>query len=200
MPEHLTELEEQTPSRGRSTGPRTPEGKANSSQNRLIHGLRSEKTVLRTESQQEFDANMQLWLNRYPTEDELIRLLVIQTAKAYWFLLRAQKRLEDVEFQLPENAYHWTDTYQQLLANFLRYKTTAERSFLRFLKELEARVPEPATPQPSLPTDHAPPVSPHSPLPTEHLSLVTDHSSLFSHHRSFPITVRRPPAVSDAEH
>ena len=120
MPDHLTEPEEQSRSRSRSTGPRTPEGKARSSQNRLTHGVRSEKTVLRTESKEAFDANMQLWLDRYPTEDDLIRLLVIETAEAYWFLLRAQKRLEDVEFELPGNAYHWIDAHQQLLTNFFR--------------------------------------------------------------------------------
>ncbi len=150
--EALPKVHPESLNRSRSTGPRTPEGKARSSQNRLTHGLRSEKTVLRTESQEEFDANMQSWLNRYPTDDELIQALVMQTAKAWWFLLRAQKHLEDVEFELPGNAYHWTDTHQQLLANFTRYKTSAERSFFSLLKELDRRV---AAEGPNLPSRHS---------------------------------------------
>ena len=40
----------------KSTGPRTPEGKAASSQNRLAHGLCSSALLVRGESQEQFDA------------------------------------------------------------------------------------------------------------------------------------------------
>ncbi|HWF07831.1 MAG TPA: hypothetical protein VG297_05165, partial [Bryobacteraceae bacterium] len=79
------------------------------------------------------------WLNHYkPEDDEVAAALVAELARSHWFLKRAVKRVEEVEFNLPANADHWTDDQQKRFANFLRYKTTAERSFLRFYKEVES--------------------------------------------------------------
>ncbi len=66
--------------------------------------------------------------------------LVEDLARAHWFLKRASKRLEEIEYELPSNAYHWTNSHQQLFANFSRYKTAAERSFLRYVKEIESQL------------------------------------------------------------
>lgn len=122
-----------------ATGPRTPEGKAVSSQNSYKHGLRSEKIVLRDEDPNEFEATVQGWFQHYqPGDDEIASALVAEVARCHWFLKRANQRLEEVEFNLPGNGYCWTDSQQQLFANFTRYRTTAERSFLRFYKEVEA--------------------------------------------------------------
>jgi hypothetical protein len=126
--------------RPRSTGPRTLEGKARSSMNRLVHGCRSQKLVLRHEDPAEFEATIRGWFEHYAPEDPVAVSLVEELAKAHWFLKRAQKRLAEVEWELPMNAYHWTDTHQRLLDNFTRYKVSAERSFLRYLKELEAHL------------------------------------------------------------
>jgi hypothetical protein len=121
----------------KSTGPRTPEGKATSSLNALKHGCRSEKTVLRDEDPAEFEATVAAWFHLYEPRDLVAITLVEKTARAHWFLKRASKRLEEVEWELPANAWHWTDEHQKLYTNFSRYKTTAERSFLRFFKELQ---------------------------------------------------------------
>lgn len=123
---------------GHATGPRTPAGKAVSSMNRLTHGLRSEKTVLRDEDPAEFEATVQSWLDHYQPrnqkEDELVR----QLSLAQWKLKRANKRLEEIEWNLPGNAWTWTVEHQHLFATFTRYQTTAERSFNRWFRETEA--------------------------------------------------------------
>jgi hypothetical protein len=170
--------------RPRSTGPRSVEGKANSSMNRLVHGCRSQKLVLRHEDPAEFEATIRGWFEHYAPEDEVAVALVEELAKAHWFLKRAQKRLAEVEWELPMNAYHWTETHQKLLHNFTRYKVSAERTFQRYWKDLEAhlrRTPpklettrslEPSDPpQSSKPAEvapeHRPASNSPSPLPPE---------------------------------
>lgn len=107
--------------------------------NALKHGLRSEKTILRDEDPAEFEALVDCWFNHYkPDDDEVAVSLVAELARSHWLLKRAVKRVEEVEFNLPANADHWTDDHQRRFANFLRYKTTAERTFLRFYKEVES--------------------------------------------------------------
>lgn len=123
---------------GRSTGPRTPEGKARSSLNRLTHGCRSEQILIPTEDPKELEFTVEAWFDHYqPGDDELAGLLVYETALAHWFLKRNRRRLAQVEAHLPGNAWTWTDEHQKLYANFSRYTTAAERTFRRSLKDVE---------------------------------------------------------------
>jgi hypothetical protein len=124
----------------RSTGPRSPEGKANSSMNRLSHGCRSQQTILPDEDPVEFQATIDDWFEAYGPQDPVAARLVEETALADWFLRRNRKRLDQTERRLPPDAWDWTEQDQKRYQNFLRYKTTAERSFLRAFKELEANV------------------------------------------------------------
>lgn len=126
------------PRPGRSTGPRTDEGKAKSSMNRLLHGCRSKKAVLPGEDPAEYAATVQNWFDQYQPQHQDETTLVAETALAHWHFQRASRRLEDVESRLPGNAWNWTPEHQQLFNNFTRYKTTAERSLLRWYRELEA--------------------------------------------------------------
>ena len=123
---------------GRATGPRTPEGKAKSSMNRLKHGCCSEKTVLRHESQEEFETHAQGWFDQYKPESTAALTLVQLTVDAHWKLKRNIKRVDDIEWNLPRDAWQWTESNHKDYSNALRYKTTAERSFFRAFKDLEA--------------------------------------------------------------
>jgi hypothetical protein len=149
--ENFTDAKPEKPNR--STGPTSPEGKARSSMNRLTHGCRSEKTVLPHEDPAEFDFTIQSWMEAYKLvgascappdkdacnpEDPTAATLVYETAKAHWFFQRNQKRLDQIESRLPTDAWLWTPEYIQLYNNFLRYKTTTERSFYRAFNNLEA--------------------------------------------------------------
>lgn len=123
---------------GHPTGPRTPPGKSISSQNALKHGCRSAKTVLAHEDPAEFEATLDAWVRAYAPKTEIALALVAQLTRAHWQLKRTQNQLDAIEFELPANPWDWTDAHHKQLALFTRYKTTAERSFLRYFKEIEA--------------------------------------------------------------
>jgi len=123
---------------GRATGPRTPEGKAKSALNRLTHGCRSEIAVLPHEDPAEYAATVKDWFDQYDPHQHDEITLVEETALAHWHFQRASKHLQEIESHLPGNAWNWTEEHQQLYSNFTRYKTTAERSLIRWYKELEA--------------------------------------------------------------
>ncbi|HEX4228107.1 MAG TPA: hypothetical protein VHZ07_05515 [Bryobacteraceae bacterium] len=126
----------------RSGGPRTPEGKAISSQNANKHGCRSKTLILRHEDPAEYEALHKSWWDEYQPfgqrEETLVQLLIDN----HWFLKRASKRLEQVEESLPENVYQWTDADKKLLSTFQRYKTTAERAYYKSFREVEAYLRE----------------------------------------------------------
>jgi hypothetical protein len=127
------------PERSRTgrTGPTSPVGKARSSENAITHGCRSQKLILRNEDPAEFEALRDAWFRHYQPESEIAGALVEELVRAHWLLKRAQKHLEDVEWELPGNAYHWTEEHERMYRNFTRYKNSYERTFLRFFKEVE---------------------------------------------------------------
>jgi len=73
----------------RSTGPRTPEGKAVSSQNALRHGLRAESTIVRGEDPEEFDQFRQLLLEDLAPAGALEVMLADRVITGFWKLRRA---------------------------------------------------------------------------------------------------------------
>ncbi len=116
------------------TGPKTPEGKAVSSQNARTHGLTSQKLFLPGENEQEFADLRETWFVQYPPESAAEGEMVEQLARHCWFLRRAERRYADVEERLGESsAADWSDEQFRLLERIVRYKTTAERSFQRSL-------------------------------------------------------------------
>ncbi len=126
-------------SRRHYTGPRTMAGKSRSSMNRLSHGCCSEKNVLPHEDPAEFAFTINAWFDHYqPGDDDIAHFIVDETAHAHWLYKRASKRLQDIECRLPGDAYLWTADHVQLFALFTRYKTTYERSFRSWFKDLEA--------------------------------------------------------------
>jgi len=75
----------------RSTGPRTPEGKAKVSLNAVTHGLRSEMVVLPTEDPIEFEAMRQGFFDDWKPQTETRRVLVERAAAGAWRLRRCVK-------------------------------------------------------------------------------------------------------------
>ena len=136
--DELPPSHEKIPHRSGPTGPRTPEGKAKSSGNSYKHGCRSAKTVLPDEDPAAFEATVQHWFTHYQPEDAVAISLVDRLARADWQLKRTQHRLDEIEWQLPGEAHLWTQDQEKRYANFNRYHTTAERSFIRYFKEIEA--------------------------------------------------------------
>jgi hypothetical protein len=71
-----------------STGPKTQEGKARSSQNALKHGLRAEEVVLPTEDPQAFKEHIEAWVEDWQPPSMARRHLVDQAAVASWRINR----------------------------------------------------------------------------------------------------------------
>ena len=85
-----------------STGPRTPQGKADASQNSLKHGLSAVKTVIRSEDQAEFD------LHRTKILDELAPSTPIESFLA--------ERIVDLSWKLQRVDYIQNQTIDALSA------------------------------------------------------------------------------------
>ena len=86
----------------------------------------------------EWEFTLQSWTNTYNPQDPTAATLVFETARAQWIFQRNQQRLDETESALPPDAIQWTDDHIKRYNNFLRYKTTAERSFHRAFNNLEA--------------------------------------------------------------
>ena len=144
----------------KSTGPRTPEGKANSSQNRLAHGLCSSTLLIRGESQEEFDTLHTAIVDAYRPATLEEQMLTDQLAEAQWRLNRARRVEAKTLNLLAEDTFNYlneenkenesvTSDPDQLIAvsfasvpndliyrNMQRYVTAIERSHQRCLKNL----------------------------------------------------------------
>jgi hypothetical protein len=123
-----------------STGPKSPEGKATSSQNATKHGCCSNKLILPDEDEQEWNDLKQGWMDDYNPHTHAARALVYDGAVAQWLLLRARRRYYEAEWSIYSeqcDPMKWTDTHHQKIERFTRYRTTAERAFTRALNNVE---------------------------------------------------------------
>ena len=115
---------------GKSTGPKTPEGKAASSQNALRHGGRSRQRFIEGETEEQFQVVRQHWIEQFGPEgyqeERLVEILVWND----WFLQRAERNLQETE-AAAFGADGWTAELLHQVQLMQRYKTTAERSFYR---------------------------------------------------------------------
>jgi hypothetical protein len=121
------------------TGPVTAAGKEISSGNATTHGGTSEKLIVAGERREDFDKLLNNLLEEHSPETPEARNLVEDAALGRWFLWRRQRVYNSVETALyaaqpapeqwPPDAYH-------KLALLDRYKTAAERSLQRVLRNL----------------------------------------------------------------
>jgi hypothetical protein len=183
-----------------ATGPRTEEGKGVSSQNARTHGCTSTQLILPNEDPVEWEALKTAWLRDYSPDCDTFRELVLAAATAQWFLRRNEKRLNEAEQFFHTEAHasplFWLEPQHRLYERILRYRTAAERSFLRaraaveqyrrsrFLeqKELTRR----AERSERLPLEHAPDnddgdnSSPSVPPPKPVVRTVLQHFRIYS--------------------
>ncbi len=140
-----------------STGPRTAEGKAASSKNRLAHGLCSSSLLVGDESREDFDALRTEFLNAYQPATPEERMLTDQLVEAQWRLNRARRveaKTQDFliyeSFEILSNgaesvafasdqlhvASFLLQNNETILRNVQRYVAAIERSHQRALKNL----------------------------------------------------------------
>jgi len=115
----------------RSTGPKTPQGKAIAARNNFRHGFTGEFTVLPWEKQDEFDMLIGALRDEHEPSGLTESILVDKMAQALWLTKRAVM-LQHVTFnhELP------TCDDEKQLALYIRYQTTNERIFQKCLSDL----------------------------------------------------------------
>ncbi len=117
-----------------STGPRTPDGRASSSQNNFRVGLTGDNFyVLEWEKQEDFDHLLEDLRAEHQPATRTENLLVEKMAQSYWLSQRAgflQKTCFDREGPLCD------PVMEKLFALYLRYQTTHDRAFYKALGEL----------------------------------------------------------------
>jgi hypothetical protein len=74
----------------KSTGPKTPDGKAKISQNAVTHGLCSTRPILSTEDPEKYDQLRDDFFRRHAPEGVLGNALAERAVNTYWRLLRVQ--------------------------------------------------------------------------------------------------------------
>ena len=122
-----------------STGPRTPAGKARSSQNARKHGLTSKDLVIGPEDREEFNGLLAQLQDDIDPQGALQQTLFDQLVAAAWNL----RRLRRMETELCSGAATYLDLLndnelQTKLDRLARHATRIERTFHRSLKELKA--------------------------------------------------------------
>ena len=115
-----------------STGPKTPEGIAISSQNNFRHGLVGTFSVLAWEDQSAFDSLLERLQAEHNPASETESLLVKRMAQHSWLSDRALKLQSSVLTQTEPGC-----DSEKTLALYMRYHTQHERAFYKALNELQ---------------------------------------------------------------
>jgi hypothetical protein len=183
----------------RSRGPKTPEGKARSSQNALKHGLRAQKyLVLPDEDGAEFAALEAALIEELAPVGPLQSVLAQRVVSASWRLARAD-RLEAEVFEVrsyanasPGLALIRDGNGTRSIETLMRYRGAAMAELMRSLRTLKAlqaeqaalgatalegapkrtaaRPPVPHRPQPNQPEPHQPEPCPKPNKPESRLA------------------------------
>ena len=130
------------PSQNPAGGPRTPEGKAVSSQNAFSHGLTAAHLVLPWEDQNEFDSLLNQLIAEHRPATATEGLLVREIAEQYWRLQRTRNHehtlLSKANEYLEEgpNQVATLEAWDKQVKLIQRYATRHERAFHKCLSTL----------------------------------------------------------------
>src|SRR6266436_6818446 len=117
-----------------STGPRTPEGQARSSQNARTHGLTARDLVITPNEREEFEQLRTDYQASVQPQDGIQQSLFEELVGAAWNL----RRIRRMEVRACSDLTLSADQLEKDLNRLVRYKTCIERTFHRSLKELKA--------------------------------------------------------------
>src|SRR5260221_4570452 len=118
-----------------STGPRTPEGKAASSQNASKHNLTGGSAYIPSEDPVAYEAHLKAVTDEHAPLSEAGKFVVRQIADAMWRLQRLQ-RMEDELIASSDNPFMDEDDKTMVrLERLQRYRQMIERSYVRFTQE-----------------------------------------------------------------
>src|SRR5579863_8376077 len=119
----------------RSTGPKTEEGKAKSSRNRLSHGFLSNTRFLIGEDAEEFFGLLNDFIGEYQPATPTEQVFVEDMAHNRWVSGRAIRIQHDILNHIWEvrggDELQIVPEVENHLPLFIRYQTTADRAFHR---------------------------------------------------------------------
>jgi hypothetical protein len=146
-----------------STGPKTPEGKAISSQNALKHGLSAKQLNIQEEERPEFEQLQAGLLDDLQPQGTLEQLVFNDLLHARWKLHRCR----GIEASLSTDGDPLLDPdLGKQLDRIMRYEARAERNFYRSLKELRTLQNGRARREPAAETEPTPKLTKRNqPLP-----------------------------------
>ena len=125
----------------KSTGPKTPEGKAIASRNAITHGLSARMPVIPGENEAEFQEYTERWLDDLKPVGAMEEFLAERIIGIAWRLRRVGQ-IEANLFQPSEGQ----ETHQ--LSRLNRYENALDRNYYHAVKELRALQKERAAPKP----------------------------------------------------
>src|SRR6266851_3992404 len=117
-----------------STGPRTPEGQARSSQNARTHGLTARDLVIAPDELEEFEELRNDYQASVQPQDAIQQSEFELLVGAAWNL----RRIRRMEVRASSDTTLPAEKLEKDLDRLVRYKTCIERTFHRSLKELKA--------------------------------------------------------------
>ena len=118
-----------------STGPRSEEGKATSSQNASKHNLTGGAALIPSEDPSAYEAHLKAVTEEYGPLSPSAEFVVRQIADAMWRLQRLQ-RMEDELIASSDNPFLDDDDKIMIrLERLQRYRQMIERSYARFTQE-----------------------------------------------------------------
>src|SRR6266851_8981757 len=117
-----------------STGPRTPEGQARSSQNARTHGLTARDLVIAPNELEEFEELRNDYQASVQPQDAIQQSVFELLVGAAWNL----RRIRRMEVRACSDTTLRAEQLEKDLDRLVRYKTCIERTFHRSLKELKA--------------------------------------------------------------
>ena len=133
----------------KSTGPKSPAGKATSSKNRLSHGLCSQDLLVGNETADDFDLFLASIRKAYQPATEEEKILTDQVAQSLWRYNRALRVESEVIAETMTNEYNRPKPTPSMMIEFAlaerilpvervnRYVVSFERSYLRAVKLLQ---------------------------------------------------------------
>src|SRR5216683_2698016 len=117
-----------------STGPRTPEGQARSSQNARTHGLTARDVIIAPDEREEFEQLLNDYQTAVKPQDAIQQSLFELLVGAAWNL----RRIRRMEVRACSDTTLKAEQLEKDLDRLVRYKTCIERTFHRSLKDLKA--------------------------------------------------------------
>ena len=117
-----------------STGPRTPEGRARSSQNAGTHGLTARDVLIASDEREEFEELLSDYQTDVQPQGAAQQSLFDDLVAAAWDL----RRIRRMQVRACSDTTRTAEQLEKELDRLVRYKTCIERTFHRSLKELKA--------------------------------------------------------------